>query len=241
MNARIQDFLKDLFEGKNYSWILDTTTNTLYFRPKEILVDAGYTDRAIQDKLLDLDTRGKRKFTNEDLEADTVLNRIQKPSNCNGYRVNNNGALNNAGEYWVTVYALIDMLQGRKRKATEIKNWLIYEVLPAIDKNGGYIDDSATQEQLEQLKRDIDEILVKTYTRADAAQVCGYNNGTQFEDDLIKYGYIKFEDKNIVSCNEQYFTHTAKQYKVRTDNILELKKELQRRRRSGSIFNRIHR
>ena len=77
MNGRIQDFLKDLFEGKNYSWILDTTTNTLYFRPKEILVDAGYTDRAIQDKLLDLDTRGKRKFTNEDLKADTVLNRIQ--------------------------------------------------------------------------------------------------------------------------------------------------------------------
>ena len=234
MNARIQDFLKDLFEGKNYSWILDTTTNTLYFRPKEILLDAGYTDRAIEDKLLDLDPRGKRKFTNSDLQADTVLNRIRGVSN-------NGRLLNSKGEYWVTVYALIDMLQGRKRKATEIKNWLIYEVLPAIDKNGGYIDGSATQEQLEQLKRDIDEILVKTYTRADAAQVCGYNNGTQFEDDLIKYGYIKFEDKNIVSCNEQYFTHTAKQYKVRTDNILELKKELQRRRRSGSIFNRIYR
>ena len=25
MNGRIQDFLKDLFEGKDYSWILDTT------------------------------------------------------------------------------------------------------------------------------------------------------------------------------------------------------------------------
>lgn len=237
MNARLQDFLKDLFEGKDYSWIIDTTTNTLYFRPKEILVDAGYTDRAIQDKLLDLDTRGKRKFTNEDLKADTVLNRIQKPSNCNGYRVNNNGALNNAGEYWVTVYALIDMLQGRKRKATEIKNWLIYEVLPAIDKNGGYIDDSATQEQLENLKREINEKLVETYTRADAAKVCEYNNGQQFEDDLIKYGYIKFEDKNIVSCNKHYFTHTAKQYKVRTDNILELKKELKRRRTRRGVLN----
>ena len=166
--------------------------------------------------------------------SDTVLNRIRRRSNFNG-------SINNAGEYWVTVYALIDLLQGRKPKATEIKNWLIYEVLPAIDKNGGYVDDSATQEQVENLKREMNEKLVETYTRADAAKVCEYNNGQQFEDDLIKYGYIKFEDKNIVNCNEHYFTHTAKQYKVRTDNILELKKELQRRRRSGSIFNRIHR
>ena len=228
MNARIQDFLKDLFEGKNYSWILDTTFNALYFRPKEILLDAGYTDRGIEDRVKNLPPQGKRKFTNIDLNSAHVLNVVRTP-------------INNAGEYWVTVYALIDLLQGRKRRATEIKNWLIYEVLPAIDKNGGYIDDSATQEQLENLKREINEKLVEKYTRADAAIVCGYNNGQQFEDDLIKYGYIKFEDKNIVSCNEHYFTHTAKQYKVRTDNILELKKELQRRRRSGSIFNRIHR
>ena len=230
MNGRIQDFLKDLFEGKDYSWILDTTTNTLYFRPKEILLDAGYTDRAIEDKLLDLDPRGKRKFTNQDLQADTVLNRITRRSNCNGF-------INSRGEYWVTVYALIDMLQGRKPKATEIKNWLIYEVLPAIDKNGGYVDDSATQEQLENLKREMNEKLVETYTRADAAKVCEYNNGQQFEDDLIKYGYIKFEDKNIVSCNKHYFTHTAKQYKVRTDNILELKKELKRRRTRRGVLN----
>lgn len=224
MNGRIQDFLKDLFEGKDYSWILATTTNTLYFRPKEILVDAGYDDQTIKNKLVNLDPRGKKLMKNDMLNSEYFLKVLQKP-------------LNNRGEWWITVYAVIDLLQGRKRKATEIKNWLMYEVLPAIDKNGGYIDSSATQEQLEQLKRDIDEKLVKTYTRADAAQVCGYNNGTQFEDDLIKYGYIKFEDKNIVSCNEQYFTHTAKQYKVRTDNILELKKELKRRRTRRGVLN----
>ena len=224
MNGRIQDFLKDLFEGKDYSWILDTTTNALYFRPKEILVDAGYDDQTIKNKLVNLDPRGKKLMKNDMLNSEYFLKVLQKP-------------LNNRGEWWITVYAVIDLLQGRKRKATEIKNWLIYEVLTAIDKNGGYIDDSATQEQLENLKRDIDEILVKTYTRADAAQVCGYNNGTEFENDLIKYGYIKFEDKNIVSCNEHYFTHTAKQYKVRTDNILELKKELKRRRTRRGVLN----
>ena len=72
MNSKLQDFLKDLFQDKDYSWIIDTTTNTLYFRPKEILLDAGYTDRAIEDKLLDLDPRGKRKFTNQDLKSNTV-------------------------------------------------------------------------------------------------------------------------------------------------------------------------
>ena len=110
-------------------------------------------------------------------------------------------------------------------------------MLPAIDKNGGYIDDSATQEQLENLKREIDEKLVETYTRADAAQVCGYNDGTDFEDDLIKYGYIAFKNKNIISCDEYYFIHTAKRYKVRTDNILQLKNELQRRRTQRGILN----
>ena len=234
MNSKLQDFLNDLFKGKDYSWILDLTTNALYFRPKEILLDAGYVDSAIERRVQNLDSRGKRKFTNRDLNSDHILSRVRNTSNCNGSR---NGILNNAGEYWVTVYALIQLLDGRKQRATDIMNWLIYEVLPAIDKNGGYIDDSATQEQLENLKREIDEKLVETYTRADAAIVCGYNNGQQFEDDLIKYGYIKFEDKNIVSCNEHYFTHTAKQYKVRTDNILELKKELKRRRTRRGVLN----
>lgn len=233
MNSRIQDFLKDLLGGKNYSWILDTTTNTLYFRPKEILIDAGYTDRALEDKILNLDPRGKRKFTNNELNSDTVLNRIRNTSSSNRSR---NGILNNAGETWVTVYALIDMLQGRKRKATEIKNWLIYEVLPAIDKNGGYVDDSATREQLKALRDEIDKKLVPSYTRADAATIIGYKNGQQLEDDLLKYKFIEYKDKNIVYANSKYIVHTAKQYKIRTDNILDLQQELKRHRRNRSLF-----
>lgn len=128
------------------------------------------------------------------------------------------------------------MLQGRKRKATEIKNWLIYEVLPAIDKNGGYVDDSATREQLKALRDEIDKKLVPSYTRADAATIIGYKNGQQLEDDLLKYKFIEYKDKNIVYANSKYIVHTAKQYKIRTDNILDLQQELKRHRRNRSLF-----
>lgn len=223
MNSRIQDFLKDLFEGKNYSWILDTTTNTLYLDPKEILIDAGYNDRVVVNKVQDVPDNHKKLFTNELLSQGTFLKCTPKP-------------LNNYGKIFVTIYAIIDLVQGRKRKATEIKNWLIYEVLPAIDKNGGYVDDSATQEQLKALRDEIDKKLVPSYTRADAATIIGYKNGQQLEDDLLKYKFIEYKDKNIVYANSKYIVHTAKQYKIRTDNILDLQQELKRHRRNRSLF-----
>lgn len=65
--------------------------------------------------------------------------------------------MNNAGETWVTVFALMRMLNGKKQKATEIADWLYFEVLPQIAEKGGYIDESATPEQLLALQKEIDE------------------------------------------------------------------------------------
>ena len=57
------------------------------------------------------------------------------------------------------------MLQGRKAKATEIKNWLIYEVLPQIMEKGGYIDESATEEQLVELQKQISQVRLEERNR----------------------------------------------------------------------------
>lgn len=161
MNKRIGEFLKELFGDRKFSYIYDMETNTLYFNPYEVLKDAGYTKSAIQDKVINLDKRGKKKFTKDMLSLNVVLNHIQSPSISKtselGRKKNSNGVISNAGQYWVTIYALIDMLQGRKAKATEIKNWLIYEVLPQIMEKGAYIDESATAEQLLEVKKEIDE------------------------------------------------------------------------------------
>lgn len=72
MYKKFREFLEELFEGKQYSWIYDMETKMLYFNPHEVLKDAGYTKRAIEDKVLDLNEKGKRKFTNKMLTLDTV-------------------------------------------------------------------------------------------------------------------------------------------------------------------------
>lgn len=151
MNSRVQEFLSDLFKDKEYSWIFDLESGLMYFNPKEVLSDCGYTERAVEDKVSQVPNEHKRFFTNGDLIQGTVSNVGLKIAS-------------NYGQNWVTVYALIDLLQGRKPKATEIKNWLIYEVLPSIDKNGYYIDDNITSEQVANLEREIEELKAELIT-----------------------------------------------------------------------------
>lgn len=151
MNSRLQEFLNELFEGKDYSYIVDLESGLMYFNPQEILSDCGYDEGTIRNKVTDLPSQGKKFFTNDMVNSTSFLKLLRNP-------------IHNTGQNWVTVYALIDLLQGRKPKATEIKNWLIYEVLPSIDKNGYYIDDNITSEQVANLEREIEELKAELIT-----------------------------------------------------------------------------
>lgn len=68
--------------------------------------------------------------------------------------------LNNAGENFLKeagVYKLI--FKSRKPDAEKFQDWVTDEVLPQIRKTGGYIDEGATTQQLEQLQHKINKLL----------------------------------------------------------------------------------
>lgn len=68
--------------------------------------------------------------------------------------------LNNAGENFLKeagVYKLI--FKSRKSDAEKFQDWVTDEVLPQIRKTGGYIDEGATTQQLEQLQHKINKLL----------------------------------------------------------------------------------
>lgn len=68
--------------------------------------------------------------------------------------------LNNAGENFLKeagVYKLI--FKSRKPDAEKFQDWVTDEVLPQIRKTGGYIDEGATPQQLEQLQQKINKLL----------------------------------------------------------------------------------
>lgn len=68
--------------------------------------------------------------------------------------------LNNAGENFLKeagVYKLI--FKSRKPDAEKLQDWVTDEVLPQIRKTGGYIDEGATTQQLEQLQHKINKLL----------------------------------------------------------------------------------
>ena len=71
MNKKFREFLEELFGGKQYSYIYDTTDNMIYFNPQEVLGDCGYTNQGITDKVTKLPQQGKKKFTNNMLNSNT--------------------------------------------------------------------------------------------------------------------------------------------------------------------------
>ena len=108
------------------------------------------------------------------------------------------------------------MLQGRKQKATEIKNWLMYEVLPAIDRNGGYIDEEAGPEQLENLENQITELKAKyeTYgikgnTLNDVASATGKAR-RKIEQWCWQQGWYEPKYDDIIIYRPEYVVRTRK-------------------------------
>ena len=64
------------------------------------------------------------------------------------------------GELLINEYALYDLtLASPLPSAKKFKYWVTHEVLPEIRRTGGYIDECATQQQLEQLQQKISKLL----------------------------------------------------------------------------------
>lgn len=64
------------------------------------------------------------------------------------------------GELLINEYALYDLaLESPLPSAKKFKRWVTHEVLPQIRRTGGYIDEGATPQQLEQLQQKINKLL----------------------------------------------------------------------------------
>ena len=59
--------------------------------------------------------------------------------------------LHNAKQYFTESQLYDFMLEARTDKCRSFRKWVVEEVLPSIRQNGGYIDSSATPEQVEKL------------------------------------------------------------------------------------------
>ena len=64
------------------------------------------------------------------------------------------------GELLINEYALYDLtFESPLPSAKKFKYWVTHEVLPQIRRTGGYIDEEATTQQLEQLQQKINKLL----------------------------------------------------------------------------------
>ena len=227
MQTKVNEFIKELM-SKGYDYIIDTQTGVIYFNPREILKDCGFENQSIKNKLSRIPGKGKKLFNKCDLQSAYFL-KVREIQ------------LNSQGEYWVTIFALIDLLDGRKKKATEIKQWLIYEVLPKIIDNGYFIEEEISKEQLFKMYEEAQSKVTKTYNLQAAAEIIGYPTGAAFKRDCIKYGLIHLNEQGeIVYAESKYFTHTKKQFKTKSLTVLELKDELNRMKRNTGLLKKIY-
>ena len=64
------------------------------------------------------------------------------------------------GQQYITEEQLYDfMLECKTEKCKPFRKWVTHEVLPEIRRTGGYIDEGATTQQLEQLQQKINKLL----------------------------------------------------------------------------------
>lgn len=114
----------------------------ILFNPKDVGRCLDLTDSAVRNHLATMNDNQAIKLKNSDvLDMD-----IRK--------------LNNAGEKFLKeagVYKLI--FKSHKESAERFQDWVTDEVLPQIRKTGGYIDEGATPQQLEQLQQKISKLL----------------------------------------------------------------------------------
>ena len=114
----------------------------ILFNPKDVGRCLDLTDSAVRNHLATMNDNQAIKLKNSDvLDMD-----IRK--------------LNNAGEKFLKEAGVYKLLfKSRKPEAERFQDWVTDEVLPQIRRTGGYIDEGATTQQLEQLQQKISKLL----------------------------------------------------------------------------------
>lgn len=137
------------------------------------------------------------------------------------------------------IYRLI--FSSKLPSAQKFEEWVIDEVLPEIRRTGGYIDEGATQQQLEQLKQKINILTnykIKGDTINDVCSATGLRRKTikqyLFDNDWVEEynGEISTYDGRYIYIQRRKDVHFTKKG---LDKIL---KDLQPRKPKRVFFNK---
>lgn len=137
------------------------------------------------------------------------------------------------------IYRLI--FSSKLPSAQKFEEWVIDEVLPEIRRTGGYIDEGATQQQLEQLKQKINMLTnykIKGDTINDVCSATGLRRKTikqyLFDNDWVEEynGEISTYDGRYIYIQRRKDVHFTKKG---LDKIL---KDLQPRKPKRVFFNK---
>lgn len=115
--------------------------------------------------------------------------------------------LNNAGENFLKeagVYKLI--FKSRKPDAEKFQDWVTDEVLPEIRRTGGYIDEGATQQQLEQLQQKINMLTnykIKGDTINDVCSATGLRRKT-IKEYLFDHNWVEEYNGELLTYDGKY-------------------------------------
>lgn len=128
---------KFTFENKELTTQIDEDTGVVWFSANDVCAALGFANpHDAVSHHVDVDDLGKRE----------VIDSLGRAQQANF--VNESG-----------LYALI--LGSTKETAKPFKRWVTSEVLPSIRRDGGYISPHATEEQLEHLRMQVDELMIE--------------------------------------------------------------------------------
>lgn len=98
------------------------------------------------------------------------------------------------------------IFKSRKPDAEKFQDWVTDEVLPQIRKTGGYIDEGATPQQLEQLQQKINKLLnykIKGDTINDVCSATGLRRKT-IKEYLFDHNWVVEYNGKITNYDYRY-------------------------------------
>lgn len=199
----------------------------ILFNPKDVAKCLDISRSTTRDHIRRFNKNQVIKLTNKNI-LDVGLTNFRK--------------LNNAGENFLKeagVYKLI--FKSRKPDAEKFQDWVTDEVLPQIRKTGGYIDEGATQQQLEQLQQKINMLTnykIKGDTINDVCSATGLRRKT-IKEYLFDHDWVEEYNGEISTYDGRYiYIQRRKDVHFTKKGLDKILKDLQPRKPKRVFFDK---
>ena len=137
------------------------------------------------------------------------------------------------------VYRLI--IKSKLPSAQKFEEWVMDEVLPEIRRTGGYIDEGATQQQLEQLQQKISKLLnykIKGDTINDVCSATGLRRKT-IKEYLFDHDWVEEYNGEISNYDGRYiYVMRRKDIHFTKKGLDKILKDLQPRKPKRVFFDK---